>query len=351
MAEMATETNPKTDAADTLSEDVISLAINASDGIVTDATEVSTVAVESTLSRQIQFEDDSNIVDGAEIVETKIVEDEVEVIVEGPVTGQTEDVVKTEENPATVAAEEVVEVESKDVVKAETEEEEVEVDQASDTTSSAEPSNIEGSQTAEPPSVTANPHTESQSSEQQKAEVTPMINKGKTDTRKVNEAASAPSKDPEIEKKVNLESLRYGEKGKPTEVAPKPVYKVDNDLLSMMKSSSTKLKSFDYSKLRGKKKEGMTVETAPSTAPKTEELVSSGTSITPKRLNIRDWWSPPGGQYYEYEDLVSLNISKEYGNLQGNSLESYLSTADFEQVFGMKRVSHHFLSLFYLQGP
>jgi hypothetical protein len=157
-----------------------------------------------------------------------------------------------------------------------------------------------------------------------------------------------------LDKKEKLESLRYGDKGRPVQTTPKAVHRPDADLLKMMKQSSTKLKSFDYSKLKGKKKE-LTVATEvispPSDSVSPGKLVISPTPdrisridlqvnrLSPKKLSsfARDGWKPPGGHYYEYEDLVAANITKDYGDLQENHLEAYLPTSDFEKVFGMNR--------------
>jgi hypothetical protein len=176
----------------------------------------------------------------------------------------------------------------------------------------------------------------------------------------VSEVASSdltPTKEEQkkpLDKKEKLESLRYGEKGRPAQTTPKAVHKPDADLLKMMKQSSTKLKSFDYSKLKGKKKD-LTVATevlpSPSESASPGKLVmpsppdiisrvdSQENRLSPKKLSsfARDGWKPPGGHYYGYEDLVAANISKDYGDLQENHLEAYLQSTDFENVFGMNR--------------
>jgi hypothetical protein len=180
------------------------------------------------------------------------------------------------------------------------------------------------------------------------SEVSPSIEVPTGTAQSVATTASPPatSLKSSTDKKDKLESLRYGDKGKPSPATPKSTPKPDSDLLKMMKQSSTKLKSFDYSKLRGKKKDmGLSPDVlSPATSSSAPDRVtgpeSPGNSLTPKKANInyRDWWTPPGGHFYEYEDLVEVNTTKIYGDLQENHLEAYLTSTDFEKVFSMKRV-------------
>jgi hypothetical protein len=150
-------------------------------------------------------------------------------------------------------------------------------------------------------------------------------------------------------------SSRYKDKPKipMSEVPP-----ADPNFMKLMRQTSGKLLSFDYGKLRGSIKSPKFTPGSPgpsiSTPRKDTVSISKITDSTdtegvvetqnngplrPKKLKIQDKFDPPGGYFYEYEDLIRINTVKEYGILVESELEAYLSTEDFQKVFKMTRVS------------
>lgn len=130
-------------------------------------------------------------------------------------------------------------------------------------------------------------------------------------------------------KAAKLKQLRYANKEPPTvEPTPQEVPPVDIDIANMMKSTTARLKAFDYSKIRGSKLGGRAPP--PHHRPPGKPIPKTPT---------RDLYRPPANFFYEYEDLVRINQDKVYYNLNEKELETYLTTVDFERVFSMTRVN------------